>query len=110
MVGGEGQTLPGAGVDDADEDERIVCHVDMDCFYASCERLREPVLRGEPVVVGMGYESGEPHGAVATASYEARAYGVESAQPISQALERLPRKAQPRRGTTGPSTWSTTAK
>jgi len=93
MVGGEGQTLPGAGVDDADEDERIVCHVDMDCFYASCERLREPVLRGEPVVVGMGYESGEPHGAVATASYEARAYGVESAQPISQALERLPRKA-----------------
>jgi DNA polymerase IV (DinB-like DNA polymerase) len=76
--------------------DRIVCHVDMDCFYASCERLREPELRGEPVVVGMGYESGEPHGAVATASYEARAYGVESAQPISQALESLPRKAQAR--------------
>ena len=73
--------------------DRIVCHVDMDCFYASCERLREPELRGEPVVVGMGYESGEPHGAVATASYEARAYGVESAQPISTALDRLPRKA-----------------
>ena len=85
----EGGTLPGAG----DDDPRIVCHVDMDCFYASCERLREPELRGEPVVVGMGYESGEPHGAVATASYEARAYGVESAQPVSQALERLPRKA-----------------
>ncbi|AZH25021.1 DNA polymerase IV [Haloplanus aerogenes] len=92
MVGGEGERLPGAGVDDADEDDRIVCHVDMDCFYASCERLREPDLHGEPVVVGMGYESGEPHGAVATASYEARAYGVESAQPISQALDRLPRK------------------
>jgi DNA polymerase IV (DinB-like DNA polymerase) len=85
----EGGTLPGA---DDDDDPRIVCHVDMDCFYASCERLREPELRGEPVVVGMGYESGEPHGAVATASYEARAYGVESAQPVSQALERLPRK------------------
>jgi len=85
----EGGTLPGAN----DDDPRIVCHVDMDCFYASCERLREPELRGEPVVVGMGYESGEPHGAVATASYEARAYGVESAQPVSQALERLPRKA-----------------
>ncbi|MFB6102333.1 MAG: DNA polymerase IV [Haloplanus sp.] len=75
----------------ADGADRIVCHVDMDCFYASCERLRDPDLRGEPVVVGMGYESGEPHGAVATASYEAREYGVESAQPISQALEALPR-------------------
>ena len=62
--------------------ERIVVHVDMDCFYASCERLREPALRGEPLVVGMGYEPGETHGAVATASYEAREYGVESAQPI----------------------------
>jgi DNA polymerase IV (DinB-like DNA polymerase) len=92
MVDGEGETLPGTEVDDA-EDDRIVCHVDMDCFYASCERLREPSLRGEPVVVGMGYESGEPHGAVATASYEARAYGVESAHPISKALELLPRKA-----------------
>ena len=87
MAGGE--TLPGAT---ADADERIVCHVDMDCFYASCERLRDPDLRGEPVVVGMGYESGEPHGAVATASYEARTHGVESAQAISQALEALPRK------------------
>ncbi|MFB6155130.1 MAG: DNA polymerase IV [Haloferacaceae archaeon] len=81
-----GETLP--GTDDGDP-ERIVCHVDMDCFYASCERLREPALEGEPVVVGMGYEEGESHGAVATASYEAREYGVESAQPISQALDAL---------------------
>ncbi|MFC4356454.1 DNA polymerase IV [Halobium salinum] len=71
--------------------ERVVFHVDMDCFYASCERLREPTLAGKPVVVGMGYEDGENHGAVATASYEAREYGVDSAQPISQALEALPR-------------------
>ncbi len=83
-----GETLP--GVDDPDPSQ-IVLHVDMDCFYASCERLREPALRGEPVVVGMGYEPGETFGAVATASYEAREYGVESAQPISQALEVLPR-------------------
>ncbi|MES3516865.1 MAG: DNA polymerase IV [Natronomonas sp.] len=68
-----------------------VAHVDMDCFYAACERLREPRLRGEPVVVGMGYEPGETHGAVATASYEARAQGVESAMAISAALELVPR-------------------
>ncbi|QFU83868.1 DNA polymerase IV [Natronorubrum aibiense] len=87
----EGPRLPGIEV--TDDDERIVCHVDADCFYASCERLREPDLRGEPVVVGMGYEPGETVGAVATASYEAREFGVESAQAISTALERLPRRA-----------------
>lgn len=72
--------------------EQIVCHADMDCFYASCERLREPALRGEPLVVGMGYDPGTTNGAVATASYEAREFGVESAQAISEALELLPRK------------------
>jgi DNA polymerase IV (DinB-like DNA polymerase) len=72
--------------------ERVVCHVDVDCFYAACERLREPELEGEPLVVGMGYEPGETHGAVATASYEAREHGVESAMAISEALERLPRR------------------
>ena len=80
--------LPGV-----DTPDQVVCHVDMDCFYAACERLREPELEDEPVVVGMGYEEGEEHGAVATASYEAREYGVESAMPISEALERLPRRA-----------------
>jgi len=83
-------TLP--GVDDGAPDQ-IVLHVDMDCFYAACERLREPELEGEPLVVGMGYEPDDDIGAVATASYEAREYGVESAQAISTALERLPRKA-----------------
>jgi DNA polymerase IV (DinB-like DNA polymerase) len=84
--------LPGAPDDGNGGEEPIVCHVDVDCFYAACERLREPPLRGEPVVVGMGYEAGQRHGAVATASYEAREFGVESAQPISAALDRLPRK------------------
>ncbi|MFA9515951.1 helix-hairpin-helix domain-containing protein [Halopenitus sp. H-Gu1] len=84
-------TLPGADPDGEDAD-RVVLHVDMDCFYASCERLREPALCGEPVVVGMGYEPGATIGAVATASYEARAFGVDSADPISAALDRLPRR------------------
>jgi DNA polymerase IV (DinB-like DNA polymerase) len=83
--------LPGAPASSGAD--RIVCHVDVDCFYAACERRREPELEGEPVVVGMGYEAGESHGAVATASYEARRRGIESAQAISTALERLPRAA-----------------
>lgn len=86
---GEGDRLPGI---DRGPPDQIVLHADMDCFYAACEQLREPALRGEPVVVGMGYEPDATGGAVATASYEARAYGVESAQRISEALERLPRK------------------
>ncbi|TKX81749.1 DNA polymerase IV [Halorubrum sp. SD626R] len=90
MAGG---TLPGTATDEADGSDRVVFHVDMDCFYASCERLRRPELAGEPVVVGMGYEAGETIGAVATASYEARAFGVESAMPISEALDLLPRRA-----------------
>jgi len=85
-----GERLPGA----PDRAERIVLHVDMDCFYASCERLREPELEGEPLVVGMGYEAGETIGAVATSSYEAREYGVESAQAIGAALDNLPRTAE----------------
>lgn len=92
-----GQTLPGTG-DDAEGPDRVILHVDMDCFYASCERLREPGLRGEPVVIGMGYEPGETIGAVATASYEAREYGLASAQAISQAVERLPPIAHPEVG------------
>jgi DNA polymerase IV (DinB-like DNA polymerase) len=90
MAGG---TLPGTATDEAEGSDRVVFHVDMDCFYASCERLRHPELAGEPVVVGMGYEAGETIGAVATASYEARAFGVDSAMPISEALDRLPRRA-----------------
>ncbi|MEF8839103.1 MAG: DNA polymerase IV [Haloarculaceae archaeon] len=82
-------TLPGTAASDPPS---VVCHVDMDCFYAACERLREPALQGEPVVVGMGYDAEEPHGAVATASYEAREYGVDSAMPIREALTLLPRK------------------
>jgi DNA polymerase IV (DinB-like DNA polymerase) len=82
-----GERLPGA----PEPEEQIVLHADLDCFYAACERLRDPDLRGVPVVVGMGYEPGDDAGAVATASYEAREFGIESAQAISTALERLPR-------------------
>lgn len=85
-----GEQLPGTETASA---ERIVLHVDNDCFYAACERLREPALAGEPLVIGMGYDETESTGAVATASYEAREYEIESAQPISEAVERLPPRA-----------------
>lgn len=72
--------------------DNIIIHVDCDCFYAACERTRESKLQGEPLVIGMGYDTGETHGAVATASYEAREHGVESAMPIEEALTKLSRR------------------
>lgn len=87
-----GPTLPGSPP--LTDSDRIIVHVDLDCFYAACEQQREPDLQGKPVVVGMGYTPGDTAGAVATASYEAREYGIESAQPIRTAVTTLPPAAQ----------------
>jgi len=64
---------------------RIVFHVDMDAFYASCELRERPEWRGKPLIVGADPREGHGRGVVLTASYEARAFGVRSAMPISQA-------------------------
>lgn len=61
--------------------QRWVLHIDMDAFFASVEQLTRPSLRGRPVLVG-GIDG---RGVVAGASYEARALGAHSAQPMFQA-------------------------
>ncbi len=91
---------------------RLIAHLDMDAFYASVELLRYPELRGKPVVIGGGRrhqpdETVDPatgavvrqfhtlrgyvgRGVITTATYEARALGLHSAQPMMRAAALAP--------------------
>lgn len=66
---------------------RKIIHLDMDAFYAAVEQRDRPELKGKPVIVGGSPES---RGVVSTASYEARKFGVHSAQPAHLAKKLCP--------------------
>ncbi|MEJ2170927.1 MAG: DNA polymerase IV, partial [Desulfobacterales bacterium] len=63
-----------------------IIHLDMDAFYPAVEVLDNPELRGKPVIVGGSRE----RGVVSSASYEARKFGVHSAQPMATAMRLCP--------------------
>src|SRR5882672_1007669 len=81
---------------------RFIAHVDMDAFYASVELLRYPELRGKPLVIGGRHRAAQEPGAfptlreykgrgvITTATYEARAFGVNSGMALMRAAKKAP--------------------
>lgn len=68
-------------------EQRKIIHIDADCFYAAVEVRDNPALRGKAIAVG---GSATRRGVIATASYEARKFGVRSAMASATALKRCP--------------------
>ena len=69
--------------------QRVIFHIDFDYFYAQCEELRSPELKTKPVAVCVYSDRGGESGAIATANYMARKFGVKSGMPIRFAKKRL---------------------
>ena len=65
---------------------RIIAHIDLNAFFATCEELKDPSLKNIPVIIGHSGRSG----IVSTCNYKAREYGIHSGQPTFQAKKLCP--------------------
>ena len=70
-------------------ERRVVFHIDFDYFYAQCEEIRNSKIKGKCVAVCIFSERGGDSGAIATANYNARKFGVKSGMPIILAKNKL---------------------
>ena len=68
------------------EENRSILHLDLDSFFVSVERLKNPELNGKPIIV----RGSSNRGVVACCSYEARKFGVHSAMPVRMAKQLCP--------------------
>ena len=74
---------------------RIIIHIDFDYFFAQCEEIKRPEIKGKPVVVCIYSGRSKESGVVSTCNYIARKYGVRSGIPIKTAKAKLAQVAQP---------------
>ena len=81
--------VPLLGEENIGQTPRIVIHIDFDYFYAQCEEVRNPSLKGKPLAVCVFSGRTEDSGVVSTANYVARSYDVRSGMPIKLAKSRL---------------------
>ncbi|MBP5446403.1 MAG: DNA polymerase IV [Acholeplasmatales bacterium] len=66
---------------------RVIFHIDMNAFFASCEEIKRPYIKDKPFAVGARYSK---KGVLSTSNYIARKYGVYSAMSVSDALKKCP--------------------
>jgi DNA polymerase-4 len=85
-----GSVSPSAAGSVGSNASRWILHLDLDQFIAAVEVIRRPELQGRPVVVGGSGDPTQRRAVVATASYEARAFGIRSGMPLRSAARRCP--------------------
>ena len=83
----EEQTPPQGSVS---SHERILVHCDLDAFFAAVEILHHSLDPNKPLIIGSDPQAGRGRGIVSTCNYAARAFGIHSAMPISEAWRRCP--------------------